>query len=192
MVTDRDMKIMISLLVAGIMAASVPACAQRISMSTDLLGYACLGTLNADVSYSMSKRWSIGVGLRYNPFTFNSGDPQNQLQLRQRSLSLGARLWPWHTGSGWWFAGKIRGQEYNWGGLLSRETEEGIRFGAGIYSGYTHMLSRHFSLEFGLGLWGGYRSYRKYSCQKCGTTVDRGHGAFMLPDDISLSLVYVL
>ena len=80
MVTDRDMKMMISLLVAGIMAASVPACAQRISMSTDLLGYACLGTLNADVSYSMSKRWSIGVGVRYNPFTFNIGDPQNQLQ----------------------------------------------------------------------------------------------------------------
>lgn len=192
MATDGSMKRIMFLIVAGIMAASSHASAQRISLSTDLLGYVCLGTLNADVSYSISRKWSMNAEIRYNPFTFNSDDPERQLQLRQRSLSIGTRLWPWHTGSGWWFAGRIRGQEYNWGGLLSRETEEGVRLGAGISAGYTHMLSRHFSMEFGLGLWGGYRSYRRYSCQECGVIVDRGRGTFLLPDDISLSLVYVL
>lgn len=74
---------------------------------------------------------------------------------------------------------------------MSRKTEEGDRFGAGLYAGYTHMLSSHFNLEFGLGLWGGMASYRQYSCPVCGLTTDSGTKAFILPDDVMISLVYV-
>ena len=171
--------------------ATFPLSARKFSLATDILGYVCLGTLNADVSYSLSQKWSLDVGFRYNPFTFNVGNPDKQFQIRQRSAHLGARLWPWHTGSGWWFAGRIRGQEYNWGGIVSRETEEGTRVGAGLGLGYTHMLSPHFNIEFGAGFWGGHKSYRRYSCPVCGVTVMSGSGAFIAPDDISVSLVYV-
>lgn len=165
--------------------------AQTVSLSTNVLDYACLGTLNADVSYSLSRRWSVTAGARYNPFTFRKGEPDRQFQMRQQSYSLGARLWPWHTWSGWWFAGKLRYQEYNTGGLKSPETREGDRFGAGFYAGYTYMLTSHFNIEFGLGIWSGLDIFRCYSCPVCGVTLESGKTHFILPDDIMISLAYV-
>ena len=131
------------------------------------------------------------AGVRYNPFTFNEDDPQEQFQMRQQSYAVGARLWPWHTMSGWWFAGKLRYQEYNHGGILSPESEEGDRFGAGLYAGYTYMLTSHLNLEFGTGFWSGVSLYRTYSCPKCGKTIDHGRKYFLLPDDLMISLAYV-
>lgn len=164
---------------------------QTVSVSTNVLDYAVLGTMNVDVSYSLSRRWSLVAGARYNPFTFRKGDPVRQFQLRQQSYAAGVRLWPWHTLSGWWFASKLRYQEYNNGGVLSRQTQEGDRAGIGLYAGYTHMLSGHFNIEFGLGLWGGVDFYRRYSCQVCGVTLGSGTKGFVLPDDLAVSLVYV-
>lgn len=179
------------LIITLISMASLPSYAQKLSLSTNLLDYACLGTMNADVSYSVSRRWSVMAGVRYNPFTFNEDDPQEQFQMRQQSYAVGARLWPWHTMSGWWFAGKLRYQEYNHGGILSPESEEGDRFGAGLYAGYTYMLTSHLNLEFGTGLWSGVSLYRTYSCPKCGKTIDQGRKYFLLPDDLMISLAYV-
>ena len=165
--------------------------AQRFSISTDLLGYANLGTMNLDASYGINRRWSLTAGARYNPFTFRQGDPERQFQSRQISCSVGMRMWPWHTWSGWWFAGKLRYQEYSEGGIISRKTEEGDRFGGGLYSGYTHMLSPHLNLEFGVGIWGGLAAYRQYSCPVCGLTLSSGNKFFLRPDDVMISLVYV-
>lgn len=184
-------KIKTFLALVAFMALSQSVRAQKFSVSTDLLGYAKLGTLNLDASYALARRWSLTAGARYNPFTFRKGDPERQFQYRQQSYSVGMRLWPWHAWSGWWFAGKLRYQEYNTGGIISARTEEGDRFGAGLYSGYTHMLSRHFNLEFGVGMWAGMSSYREYSCPVCGLTVETGTKFFLLPDDVMLSLVYV-
>lgn len=175
----------------SLLASCSNVSAQTFSISTDLLGYARLGTMNLDASYAVSRKWSVVAGVRYNPFTFHEGDPQRQFQSRQQSYSAGVRLWPWHTWSGWWFAGKFRYQEYNRGGIISRKTEEGDRFGAGLYAGYTHMLSSHFNLEFGLGLWTGLAIYRQYSCPVCGTTLSAGTKFFLLPDDVVISLAYV-
>ena len=167
------------------------ASAQKFSVSTDLLGYARLGTMNIDASYALSRRWSLVAGARYNPFTFRKGDPERQFQSRQQSYSVGVRLWPWHIWSGWWFAGKLRYQEYNEGGILSRKTEEGDRFGAGMYAGYTYMLSSHINLEFGVGVWAGLDEFRQYSCPVCGTTMSSGNRFFVLPDDFIISVAYV-
>lgn len=179
------------LFVLVLFAAARPASAQKFSISTDLLGYARLGTMNVDASYAVARRWSLIAGARYNPFTFRKGDSQKQFQYRQQSYSVGMRLWPWHTWSGWWFAGKLRYQEYNKGGIISLKTEEGDRFGAGLYSGYTHMLSSRFNLEFGVGFWAGLAAYRQYSCPVCGFTLSSGNKFFLLPDDVMLSIVYV-
>ena len=168
-----------------------PMKAQKLSISTDILDYACLGTLNADFSYALSRKWSLIAGVRYNPFTFRKNDPQRQFQLRQQSYALGVRFWPWHIWSGWWISGKVRWQEYNQGGILSRKTTEGNRYGSGFYAGYTYMISRHFNVEFGLGLWAGADLYSTYSCQTCGLTLAQGRRFFVLPDDLMISFAYV-
>ena len=164
--------------------------AQRFSLSTDILGYTCLGTLNAECSYSVSRYWSLTFGAEYNPFTFREGQ-EDQFQLRQQSCTFGARLWPWHTWSGWWVEGKIQYQEYNYGGIRSRQTEEGDRAGVGLYAGYTYMVTPHFNIEFGLGGWTGVDWFRRYSCQQCGPIQDLGQRWFVLPDDIMIALAYV-
>lgn len=163
----------------------------RFAVSTNLLDYLRLGTLNVDASCGVSRHWSILLGARYNPFTFNEGNPQEQFQYRQRSFSAGARWWMWHCGSGWWLAGKARYQEYNTGGIAGSETEEGDRGGLGLYAGYTYMLSPHWNLELGVGMWGGRAWYRTYSCPVCGITVDSGAKWFARPDDVMMSFVYV-
>ena len=165
--------------------------AQKLSVSTNVLGYAALGTLNGEVSYSVSRRWSVVAGARYNPFTYRKGDVDRQFQMRQISCSVGARLWPWHTLSGWWFSSKLRYQEYNYGGLFNWGTEEGDRYGCSLSAGYTHMLSSNLNLEFGVGAWAGMSFFRRYSCVVCGTTTGHGRKYFLLPDDLMISLVYV-
>ncbi len=174
-----------------LLLGSAASHARKFSVSTDILGYARLGTLNVDASYSWSRKLSVTAGVRYNPFTFRKGDPERQFQDRQISCSAGVRVWPWHALSGWWFAGKVRWQEYNRGGLVSRRTEEGDRYGAGLYGGYTYMLSPHFNIEFGIGLWAGMADYKRYSCPVCGLSIEDGRKFFLLPDDVMISVAYV-
>lgn len=169
----------------------IPARAQKFSVSTNLADYACLGTLNVEVSYSVSRRWSVTADVKYNPFTFRRGDGAGSFQCRQQAYALGARLWPWHTLSGWWFAGKVKYQEYNVGGIFSPLAKEGDRIGAGLYAGYTHMLSEHFNMEFGLGFWTGMDWYARYSCTSCGLTLSQGRKWFVLPDGLVVSIAYV-
>lgn len=164
--------------------------AQKASVSTNLLDYACLSTFNVEASYSLSRHWSLTASVRYNPFTFYKGE-QRQFQYRQQSYAVGVRAWPWHSYSGWWFAGKVRYQEYNVGGIFTRETEEGDKAGLSVCAGYSLMISRHFNVEFGLGLWSGAAWYRKYSCQSCGLTIEDGRKWFLHPDDLMISLAYV-
>ena len=176
---------LITLLPGGVLKA------QKYSLSTNLLECARLGTLNIDASYAIDRHWSLTAGARYNPFTYHKGDSEKQFQARQQSYAVGARLWPWHIMSGWWFGAKTRWQEYNIGGIISPQTREGDRVGGGLYAGYAHMLAPFLNIEFGLGLWAGADIYRVYSCPSCGLTLDNGVKGFVLPDDITIALVYV-
>lgn len=176
--------------VALLLGMSATASAQRFNISTNLLEYANLGTLNVDASVGVAKNWSVGAGVRYNPFSYSS-EKRGVFYSRQQSYAVGARYWPWHINSGWWFGSKLRYQEYSRGGLRSDGAEEGDRYGVGIYAGYSYMLFPHFNMEFGLGMWGGGASYRQFSCPVCGVTEAEGGRMFILPDDILISLVYV-
>lgn len=169
----------------------LPVSSQKLSLSTNFLDYLSLGTMNIEASCSVSRQWSLTAAACYNPFTYRKGDPERQFQRRQLSFAAGARLWPWHTMSGWWFAGKLRYQEYNSGGLVSRLTREGDRCGVEICAGYTHMLSRHFNIEFGAGIWTGMDWYTMYSCPVCGLTEQSGRKGFVAPEDLMISIVYV-
>ncbi len=170
-------------------AFAASAHAQKWSVSTNMAGYLNFLTINAEGAYALAQHWSVTVGARYNPFSFGRED--RELRNKQQSYCLGARFWPWHTYSGWWVAGKLQYQEYNSGGIVSRKTEEGDRWGAGLAGGYTYMVSQRLNLEFGLGLWAGVKKFMKYSCPKCGTTLDGGVRAFLMPDDVIIALTYV-
>lgn len=161
--------------------------AQKFSISTNVVDYANFGTLNLDVSYALAQHWSLVAGVKYNPFSFKDGNMQN----RQRSFSVGARWWPWHIFSGFWLSSKMQYSEFNVGGIRSPQTREGDAYGLGISGGYSYMIGRHINIEAGLGFWGGWRKYVLYDCTRCGATRQRTSQAFILPNDILLSIAYV-
>lgn len=167
------------------------ATAQNASISTNLISYVNLGTMNLETSYALAQHWSINAGMKYNPFTFPAGEDGSTKQNRQQTYALGARYWPWHIYSGWWTAAKAQYQEYNVGGFKTEETDEGERYGGGLAAGYTYMLGRHFNLEFGAGVWAGKDNYTTYACPSCGRTIDSGNRYFVMLNDVLLSLSYV-
>jgi Protein of unknown function (DUF3575). len=181
--TDR---IIIAALAMIITSWSV--CAQQFSVSTNAVDYANFGTFNAEASVAVARHFTVNVGARYNPWTF--GKDSGQMQNRTRTVSAGMRWWPWNIYSGWWLGARGQWEEYNRGGIVSPETEEGDAYGAALSAGYSLMLHRNVNLDFGLGVWGGYKKYKVYYCPTCGKIKKEGEKAFFLPSDLLVSLLF--
>ena len=176
-------------LVALLFLSSKEVAAQKWALSTNAVDYVYLGTLNLEGSAALSQHLSIHLGVRYNPWTFNNA--KTQFQDRQQTYKAGIRYWLWNTYSGWWFYGGGQYREYNRGGLIGPETEEGDAFGAGLSAGYSLMINKHFNLDFGLGLWGGMTSFTLYSCPQCGRLLDSGTKFFCTYDNLLISLAWI-
>lgn len=183
-------KKLILLLLCALCLSHFSASAQKLSVATNAVDYMYFGTLNAEGQFALAQHWSLSAAFRYNPFTFKN-NTDDQFQNRQRTFSLGSRYWTWNTFSGWWFSLKGQWQEYNEGGVASLETSEGDRFGAGLGAGYTLMLNKHFNIDFGLALWGGWETYTVYACPNCGRIMDEGSRTFFKPNEALISLLYV-
>lgn len=165
--------------------------AQKVQLGLNAADLADMGTLSGEAGVAILRHWSVSAKAKLNPWTFNAGDPSSQFQRRQQTLWAGTRYWPWHVWSGWWASSGLQYSEYSRGGISSRETEEGDAYGATLSAGYTLMLDQHFNIEFGIGLWGGYRVYTVYACPLCGRVVDGGEKPFILPNEALLTLSYV-
>ncbi len=163
--------------------------AQKVSVSTDILTWANFGTANLQASVAVAKELTLNAGMKYNPWSFHP--KKGQMQNRQQTYNLGVRWWPWHIYSGWWLGGALQYQEYNRGGILSPRTKEGDAVGLSLSAGYTLMLHKNINLEFGLGTWGGMTRYTEYSCPNCGRIEGQGDKLFFLPDDVSISLMFI-
>ena len=184
------MKRALIILIAG-MALSLTASAQDWSVATNLVDYVSLGTINAEASVAAGRHISINASARVNPWTFHKGDPGKQMQNRHQTYGIGVRYWPWHIYSGWWFSGMAQYQEYNRGGIISQKTEEGDAFGVSVAGGYSLMVHEHLNLDFGLGIWGGQKTYITYACPSCGRITDKGSKWFVMPNELRVALQYI-
>lgn len=165
------------------------ASGQEFSLSTNAFDYAYGGTLNISASWGPSRHWTIEAGAKYNPFS--KGSYESEYFSKQRLLKAGARWWPWHIYSGWWLSGAAMVQEYSKAPKGNPETAEGERYGASLGGGYSKMLGRHFNLDFGFGLWGGYETRTTYACQRCGKKISDGERFFVSPSEILIALSYI-
>lgn len=178
-----------------------PLQAQVLSLSTNVLDWANLGTINAQAGLAFSQHLSLHAGARYNNWNFGSAEKGTAFQNRARSASLGLRYWPWNVYSSWWVSARAQVEEYNRGGLLKYPlTEEGLAAGVGLGVGYSRMLSRHWNLDLGLGGWFGKAWYTQYRCPRCGRVVSREDGTpvrdatrwFVLPsNELQVSISYI-
>ena len=159
----------------------------RLCVGQNIADYLFLGTLNADLQYSVRRSWTLGLGARYNGWTWRHRQ-DTQFESRRQNYYFAARWWPWYTYSGWWLGAKLQYQEYNRGGLLGPETEEGDAFGLGFGGGYAVHVNRWLNVDFGMYGWGGMTKYVTYACPYCGERIDAGRKAFLLPDELRVAL----
>lgn len=168
------------------------AFAQRWSIGTNVVDYLNMGTLNAESSVAVARHYSFNAGVRFNPWTLHYGNEDKQFENRKKCMYAGVRFWPWHIYSGWWAGLQLQYQEYNRGGAFIKQSEEGDAYGLGISFGYTLMLNKSINIEFGAGAWAGAATYTAYSCPYCGKIVEQGNKFFLWPNNLIVSLVYIL
>lgn len=149
-----------------------------LSISTNLVSWADLATINIGLEYAFSRHWSADVTTEFNNWKFKGGS----LYDRKRSVTVGFRYWPWYAYSGAWLR-PFLGSESNSADGLPIKFLNGTadRIGAGFSAGYSLMVSKHMNLDFGLGFWGGLRHGQ-----------GEGWGGFIAPKDIRISLMFVL
>lgn len=162
----------------------------RLAVSQNVADYIFLGTLNAEAQYSVHRNWTIGLGARYNNWTWRHRQ-DTQFEARQQTYYVDGRWWPWYTYSGWWVGGKIQYQEYNRGGLLGPGTEEGDAVGISLGAGYAVHVNHWLNVDFGLFGWGGMTRYVSYACPYCGSRTGEGTKAFVLPDEVRIALQFI-
>ena len=184
----------IIILAAVVSAVLLPlsARAQKTAVTVNFGDIAALGTLNLQLDHAFAQRVSAGAGVRYNPWTFGSGDCDDLSMLRQRSVFAGMRIWPWYVYSGWYVGTRLQWQEYSrggFGGLVP--SEEGDAYGLVLEGGYALLVRKHWDITFGLAGWGGRTFYRSYTCPKCGRLTGEGAKWFVLPDALILSVSYI-
>ena len=163
--------------------------AQKWSVGVNAADMLDLMTIDIEGSYAPIDHLTINLGAEVNPWIFNKGK-SNQIQNRKQTYNAGVRYWWNKVYSGWWTGAGIQYREYNHGGIIGNETEEGDSYGIELNGGYSLTLAEHFNMEFGLGLWGGYKTYTAYACPQCGKVTDSGNKWFLMPNDLIIGLVW--
>lgn len=160
-------------------AAKRMSFAPKFALGANLGGLLSGATVSVEASAGVSRHLSIDAVARYNPWFEAS---------RQRSVAFGTRWWPWYVYSGWWVSGKARYQEFN---TVEELSTEGDRYGGSLSVGYSRLLGKHFNLDVGFGMWGGYESYSVYECETCGSIREQGENYFLRADEFIIALTYI-
>jgi hypothetical protein len=165
--------------------------AQKVSLSTNLVDWANLGTVNLEAGLSVSQHISLVAGGHYNPWSYQA--PRGYDILNQQTTGYaGIRYWPWYVYSGWWIEAIARYSVFSKTGLWRPALEKGKSIGGGLSFGYTLMVHEHLNIEFGAGLWGGrHIDFSLYECPRCMELRERGPRNFIAPEDISISIMYI-
>ena len=165
--------------------------AQKISLGTNLMDWANLGTANLEAGVSVSQHISFVAGGHYNPWKYHT--PKGYDVLNQQATGYaGIRYWPWYVYSGWWFEAIARYSSFSKAGLWRPALEEGKSLGGGLSFGYTIMLHEHLNIELGAGFWGGrHFEYSLHECPRCMELREKGPRNFIAPEDISISIMYI-
>lgn len=157
-----------------------------LAISTNLVDWADLATVNFSVEYAFARHWSADIVYGFNNWDFKDG----ALKDKRRSVNIGVRYWPWYSYSGAWVRPFLGTESSCAAGLPVKFLNGNFdRFGAGFSAGYSLMLSRHLNLDFGVGFWGGV-SHNLESPETAATPAS--WGGFIAPKDIRISLMFVL
>lgn len=162
-------------------AANVQAQFYSLGTNVPTLGTA---TINADLSMTLNRKWSLHLPVYYNPFVFKDNN-----KLQNFTLMPGIRYWLLESYING-FAG-INAIDSKYHITWKNNRYEGEAYGMGISLGYAWMLSSCWNLELEGGIGFVWADYTLYECEECG----RKRGEYLrwavIPNKLSLSLVYL-
>lgn len=176
-------------------ASSVDAQERRtktVALSTDIVDWANLGTINLEAGVGFSRHMSVTAGAKYNPWSFKTQKVGLQLYNKHTTAYAGMRYWPWYVFSGWWVGVQAQYTQYAETGIWRHALDTGAAVGGGLSLGYTLMLNEKLNLEFGAGAWAGRRyEHTLYCCPECMDVRESGPSNFIALNDVSVALMYV-
>lgn len=178
------------LTIAILVVSATASHAQQWSVSTNILDWANFGTINLEGSVAVARHFVLDVGGKYNPWNFRGED--NRVMNKQRMAYVGGKWYPWFSYDGWYVGAMAGIMEYASGGLIQKQTEEGLAYGGGIGGGYTLIIGKNFNLNFGAYVWGGKKDYTLYECPVCGRRLESGQKFFVMPTNITFGVTWVI
>ena len=167
--------------------------AQKVSVSTDLMDWAYLWTVNAEANVSVSQHVTVLAGAKINPWMYDLKKSGKELYECQNTVYAGVRYWPWHVFSGWWIGAKAQYSSFKRTGLFNNpKLKTGKSIGAGLSGGYTFMLNERLNLDLGLGFWGGrHLKYSEYETPKAEVPAINAPKNFIAVDELTVGLMYI-
>lgn len=160
--------------------------AQSYSLRSNLIGLATTN-LNAEVSMTLNKKWSLHVPVQYNPFKFSKNR-----QFRNFYIAPGVRYWFLQSYIGGFVGIYGTAGTYSIGNILGNKYRyEGDAYGISLSFGKAYQLSRNWDLEWELGAGALWLAYDKYRCKRCGDLVNSKHMWTFLPTRAALNFVYL-
>lgn len=173
------------------------ASAQKAAVKTNLL-YDATATINFGIEIGLAPRWTLDLSGNYNPWTIRGHKWKHWLA--QPEL----RYWFCERFSAHFIGIHAMGGMYNWANIknhvsflgsdfsgLTHYRYQGWAVGGGVAYGYDWILSKHWNLEFEVGVGYLYTRFDKFTCEKCGEQLenDKPHHYFG-PTKAAINIVY--
>lgn len=167
--------------------------AQDMAIKTNALGWVSTN-FNGGVELRLADRWTAGLNLSYNPWTFSENKKWKHIY-----ASPEVRYWLCSVYAGHFVGFNMMYAHYNAGNIrqpfglatdLEDERHQGDLWGAGLFYGYSWILSPRWSIEAEVGLGYGYARYKRYDCPKCGTYKGPEEKHMLMPTKAAISVIY--
>lgn len=157
--------------------------AQFYSLGTNIpaLGTA---TVNAEISMTLNRKWSLHLPVYYNPFVF-----RDNKKWQNFTVMPGLRYWLLESYVNGFVGVNTIGSKYHFTWKNSRY--QGQAYGMGITAGYAWLLSPRWNLELEGGLGLVWADYTEYECEECGRQKGQYTRWVAVPNKLALSFIYL-
>lgn len=184
-----------------LMATCIVFAESKVTLKTNIIPDAALSP-NLGLEVKLAKKWSLDLTGQMNlwPIKNSTGKHTWKHWLVQPE----ARYWfcePFvksfiaiHAIGGEFNVGNIKNGINFLGSDFSKLTDhryEGWAAGGGIAYGYALPLSKHWNMEFEIGIGYVYVHYRKFRCTECSGLEGTGHHNYFGPTKAAINFVYL-
>ncbi len=165
----------------------------KLAVSTNLLLYGLLAP-NVDLDWALARKWTMGAGVAYNPFSFGE--------------ESSTRFWVARLKADYWFCNRFEKFHIGLHGLYGRfnvgnvnlpltDAFDDYRYkgwgaGGGIHAGYHIPMGKRWGWDFRLGVGYVYLEYDKYQCEGCDRYLGRYNRHYFGVTDAAISLIFFI